>query len=493
MGYGCGGNRTNMGSPYRITAATRIAGAYALFASLWVLFSDRLLGAVFSNPADLTRAQTWKGWLFVTVTSVLVWVMIREHTRRMDRAQRELHENERRLRSLYTQLAEAQRIAELGSWEWSKDTGELRLSEQMRRILGTQDAHARIRTYSDMAELIVPEDREAFLESLQGAVHERRTFDIAHRIQRPDGEIRELHTFGEALAGEDGRLSGCLGVTRDVTERNRAEREARRQREELAEADKMISLGILVSGVAHEINNPTHSIMLNVPLIRQAFEDALPVLEGHARTHADFKLANLPFEEMRADVPRIIDEIREGAERIRFIVSELKNYARREDSAEMAPLHVNDVVEAALTLLAGPIKKATTRFSKDLGEDLPPVRGNLRRLEQVVINLVLNACQALPDRERAVRVATLFDPARNKVCIVVEDEGRGIRPEDMNHIKDPFFTTRRESGGTGLGLAVSARITEEHGGRLDFTSEPDRGTRAVLSLPACREETHHDV
>jgi polar amino acid transport system substrate-binding protein len=139
-------------------------------------------------------------------------------------------------------------------------------------------------------------------------------------------------------------------------------------------------------------------------------------------------------------------------------------------------------------LLANPIRKATHHFSTSYQEELPRVRGNLRRLEQVAINLILNACQSLSGTERAIRVETSLDEEENRVVLTVADEGEGIPESVLARITDPFFTTRREAGGTGLGLAVAARIAEEHAGRLSFESEQGRGTVARLSLPIAEEE-----
>jgi polar amino acid transport system substrate-binding protein len=274
----------------------------------------------------------------------------------------------------------------------------------------------------------------------------------------------------------------------DIEERKRAERMAERHRQEMIQADKLISLGTLVSGVAHEINNPNHFIMLNAPLLRDVWRDALPMLEERAARDPDLRLANLPWEEMRVEIPELIEEILRGAERIRNIVGELRAYSRVHDPRRGERVRLNDVVASALRMLANPIKKATERFEVAYGEGLPDVFGNPGRLEQVVVNLILNACQALTDTESAIEVRTGYDRDAGRVFVAVRDEGCGIADEDRTHIMDPFFTTKRERGGTGLGLAVSARIAEEHDARLEFDSAAGRGTTATLALPAMEEE-----
>jgi polar amino acid transport system substrate-binding protein len=142
------------------------------------------------------------------------------------------------------------------------------------------------------------------------------------------------------------------------------------------------------------------------------------------------------------------------------------------------------VAQAAVRLVEPSIRTATTRFSASYGEHLPPFRGNTQRIEQVLVNLILNACQALPDRERAVELTTWSDPERATVVFRLRDEGCGIAPEHLARLTDPFFTTKRDSGGTGLGLSVSAGIAKEHGGTLTFDSTPGSGTIVTLMLPA---------
>ncbi len=274
----------------------------------------------------------------------------------------------------------------------------------------------------------------------------------------------------------------------DIRERRRAEEEAERHREQLLEAEKMIALGTLVAGVAHEINNPNHFIMLNVPILRSAWRDAARILDAHFEANPAFGLANLPYSEMREEVPELMQEILNGAERIKLIVSELRDYTRGEGVRDMGPVSLNDALRSALTLVADPLKHATNRFSIEYGENLPKVRGNMRRIEQVFINLIANAYQALTDKDQAVEVTSVYDSESGELMVTVRDEGAGMRAADFAHIRDPFYTTKRDSGGTGLGLSIAARIIEQHKGRLTYESKIGAGTTARLYLPALGEE-----
>jgi polar amino acid transport system substrate-binding protein len=245
---------------------------------------------------------------------------------------------------------------------------------------------------------------------------------------------------------------------------------------------------VLVSGVAHEINNPNGLILLDVPILKAAFDDAREVLDAHRLEHGEFQLAGLPYERMRSEIPRMIDDMLAASRRIGHIVTDLKDFARREDAPRLEPVDLEAVARAAARLVENRIAKATTRFEVELAPGLPRVRGHAQRIEQVIVNLLLNACEALPDPSRAVRLLSRRDVITRTVVLEVQDEGVGISAEHLAHVTDPFFTTKRESGGTGLGLSVSARIVKEHGGALEFRSAPGAGTVAILTLPEHREE-----
>jgi signal transduction histidine kinase len=277
-------------------------------------------------------------------------------------------------------------------------------------------------------------------------------------------------------------------LANEVSERKRALEELQRHQDKLIQADKMASLGILVSGVAHEINNPNALILLNTSILKEAYADAIEILEEYYRQHGDFSLGGLPYSRMRQEVPRLSDEVQESARRIRRIVDDLKDFSRRDDAALSTFFALNPVVEAALRLVDPTLRQATAHFHLELASDLPEICGSPQRIEQVVINLVLNACQALTDRSGTITVITRLNSTATRVVLEVRDSGGGILPEHLPHLTDPFFTTKREIGGTGLGLAISAGIIEKHGGILEFASTPGVGTIVTVHLPLLSRE-----
>jgi polar amino acid transport system substrate-binding protein len=272
-------------------------------------------------------------------------------------------------------------------------------------------------------------------------------------------------------------------LAEEVAERNKALEELRRHQDKLIQADKMASLGTLVSGVAHEINNPNGLMLLDIPILKRVHDDAGEILENFYREHGDFMLGGVPYSEMRAEIPRILDEMQDSSKRIKRIVNDLKDFARRDDAGKKELIDINDTVQTALRLVDPTIRSSTRHFTVNYAEALPEILGNGQRIEQVIVNLVLNACQALPDMGRGVSLSTSFDKREQSVVIQVTDEGIGIAEEHLQYLLDPFFTTKRDSGGTGLGLSVSAGIVKEHGGTLRFESAPDKGTTVTLSLP----------
>jgi len=277
-------------------------------------------------------------------------------------------------------------------------------------------------------------------------------------------------------------------LAREVAERKLALEELRRHQDKLIQADKMASLGILVSGVAHEINNPTGLMLLNLPILRDVYSDALAELEERFRREGDFLLGGVSYARMRDEVPHMLEEMVHASQRIKRIVEDLKDFARPDAVAAMEPFDINRVVQAAVRLVDPSLRKATNRFSAVYGDGLPRVWGNPLRIEQVVINLLINACQSLTASDRAIELETAWDQFAGLVTVSVRDEGVGIAPEHMPHLTDPFFTTKRESGGTGLGLSISAGIVQEHGGDITFSSPTGGGTLVRLSLPAMKEE-----
>jgi signal transduction histidine kinase len=243
----------------------------------------------------------------------------------------------------------------------------------------------------------------------------------------------------------------------------------------------------MVSGLAHEVNNPNNIIKLTAHLLDKSWRDIVPILEKRYLEEGDFRIAGQKFTLARTIVPEHITGIRNNALRIEGIIKNLRDFARKGVANLHSRADLNTIVSMAATILNSQIKHSCRNFNLVLDETVPTVRGNPQQLEQVVINLILNAIQSLPTRERKVTVSTSFDRDNGFVLIMVDDEGAGMPPDVKERIGEPFFTTKIDRGGTGLGLAISAFIIKEHQGLLEFESEPDNGTTVRVKLPVALE------
>lgn len=296
-------------------------------------------------------------------------------------------------------------------------------------------------------------------------------------VTRKDGRRINVETSAVLILDADGNHIGYRGLDKDITERVRS-------REQMFQAAKMVSLGTLVSGVAHEINNPITSIMLNSPILHKIWNDISPVLDEYCEKNGDIRVGSSKYTQLRERVPVLLSDITEGTKRVKKIVDELKNFSRQKPSDLSEDVDINEAIKTAVGLVSNLIKKATKHFKAEYYENIPLFKGNIQRIEQVAINLIINACEALSNSECATSVSTSYDANSDSVVMSINDEGEGILPEVLERIGDPFFTTKRDTGGTGLGLAITSRIIEDHAGTIEFYSVPGEGTTVKVMIPA---------
>ena len=332
-------------------------------------------------------------------------------------------------------------------------------------------------------DLVAPAHRERVAAQLERDLRGDSTPQLDVDVLARDGSVRTvLFSESSAMLFEGETPTGILVTGMDITERKRAMEQARQQQQQLIQADKMASLGVLVSGVAHEINNPNNFIMLNGRICSRVWADIQPILRQYYEAHGEFLLGGMPYSEAQPRIGQLIAGIGEGAQRIKHIVQNLRDFARRDTGDLDRSVDLNGVVESSITLVRNLIDKSTSRFTLSLARGLPPVRGSFQQLEQVLINLITNACQALPDRERGIDVETRLE--EDWLLVEVRDQGVGIPEQNLERILDPFFTTKQDTGGTGLGLSISYNIVKNHGGSLEIRSRTGEGTTAAVRLPA---------
>jgi two-component system NtrC family sensor kinase len=306
---------------------------------------------------------------------------------------------------------------------------------------------------------------------------------IEDRWTTKDNQVIFVRENVRAIKDEGGNILYYEGTVEDITGKKKAEEKAKQQEQQLIQADKMIALGTLVSGVAHEINNPNNFIMMNTPLLLELWQETCPILQRYYETAGDFSIKGFNYSELKRAVPGLFEGIINGAKRINNIVAELKDFARRETDDIDQNVDIDEVVKTAVNLISTMIEKSTLHFSVHYGKNIPVFKGNFQRLEQVLVNLIRNSCEALPDKEKGIFISTGFNERTGLITVKVVDEGTGIEPQHLKYIMDPFFTTRRDSGGTGLGLSISAAIINHHGGNLSFDTQPGKGTTATITIP----------
>jgi len=295
-----------------------------------------------------------------------------------------------------------------------------------------------------------------------------------------DGDrFMEVHTL--PVYNKEEEVDGILEFYRDVTLEKTYE-------QQIQQADKLASLGQLVSGIGHEINNPNQFIRGNIKIIRQAINDMLPIVDEYQKQHADLKIARLKYDFFREHIMTLIDDMAHGSERIKGIVEGLRGFARKDEGLLVDKVDVNTLLEATTRLVQNEVHKHA-EIDLELGMDMETFRGNSQKIEQIFVNLIVNAAQAIPDDRKGLITVRTFMGGNEHVVIEIEDNGKGMDEKTQKQIFDPFFTTKRAKGGTGLGLAIAFRIVEEHRGSISVSSTPGIGTKFTIRIPVKEDES----
>ncbi|MBD3318087.1 MAG: PAS domain S-box protein [Chitinivibrionales bacterium] len=390
-------------------------------------------------------------------------------------AENRLRISEERFHQLANNVKDVFRLFDL---EW--DT-LLFVSPAYRQVWGRPPEKAG-NTLAARSDHILEEDKAieetAFTAVCRG---EKPSAIVEFRIRRPDLTVRWIRTEYFAVTNEKNIVHRIAAVSTDITPFKEAAAREHAHQQQLIQADKMASLGVLVAGVAHEINNPTNYITLSTPLLRKAWETIMPIVEERFTDLDTPCMGTNTYTEFAGTMDYLLRSIEDGASRIKRIVTDLKEYARLDNSKTDEEVDVNKIVESAVNLMGSHIKKQTKSFSLSLSDIPAPCKGNFQRLEQVMINLIQNACDALTTNEQPIHVSTTVSD--KTVDVVVHDEGKGIPKDLISKVQDPFFTTKRDSGGTGLGLSVTAGIIQEHGGTIDIESKTGFGSTVTVKIP----------
>ena len=282
--------------------------------------------------------------------------------------------------------------------------------------------------------------------------------------------IRELLELRE----EAGRLKSRHRIVEEALQKSE---------QQLQQAQKMEALGTLVAGVAHEINNPINLIMYNLPLIQKIWFDFLPVLMEQKKVFPDQKFGGFTYEFLEDNLPQLVADMDMAANRVAKIVSDLKNFSKQSNVAEKSALQVNTAVKNALRLAQTTLRKSGVKIELELGEDLPLMQGNLQSIEQIILNIIINAIQAIDHENGIIRIRSGLQKKDGRILIAVSDNGCGISAAVADKLFLPFVTDKQEEGGTGLGLSVTYGLVQAHGGDISFETRKGKGTTFTITMP----------
>jgi len=254
--------------------------------------------------------------------------------------------------------------------------------------------------------------------------------------------------------------------------------------QQLQQAQKMETLGTLVAGVAHEINNPINLIMYNIPLLQKIWADFMPVLKERQSMEPNQKFGGFDYDFLADNLAQLMADMEMAAHRVAKTVSDLKNFSRQSNVAEKLPLQVNSAVRNAMRLAQTTLRTSAVEVNLQFGEDLPDIDGNLQSIEQIILNIIINAVQAIDHDQGKIDVTTGYRNQDGRVYIRITDNGRGISTAISDKIFLPFISDKQSEGGTGLGLSVSYSLVKAHKGEIVFDTTPGEGTTFTVYLPS---------
>jgi PAS domain S-box-containing protein len=355
-------------------------------------------------------------------------------------------------------LAEGQHLSRTGSFSWRVATDEITWSEQLYRIFGF-DRGVPV-TLELIGTRIHPEDLSAFEEQIERSRQDGSDVQLEFRLQMPDHSVKYLHTVAHGTRDQNGRLE-YIGAVQDVTERRLSEEALSKVRSELAHVARVTSLGVLTASIAHEVNQPLSGIITN---------------------------ANTCLRMLAADPPNIggarettLRTIRDG-NRASDVITRLRAlFGKKDTTTDLVDL--NKATREVIALSLSELQRGRVILHAEFADDLPLVTGDRVQLQQVILNLVRNALDAMSgvdDRPRQLRIITDRDE-HDRVRLTIQDAGVGFESQDAERLFEAFYTTKNE--GMGIGLSVSRSIIESHHGRLWAAPNDGPGATFAFSIP----------
>ena len=297
--------------------------------------------------------------------------------------------------------------------------------------------------------------------------------DITYVEREDSDKFIALRTY--PIFGKEKNVNTVLEVCRDITTQKKMETQ-------LLQSYKLASLGKLVAGVAHEINNPNTFILGNLKIIQESLADLIKISDKYNIEHRELKIARLNYQVFKDNISILLNDMIDGANRTKKIVSDLRNFAKKDDGCLTDLVDLNSIIKNNISLTRKNINKLALQ-EIDLYAELPCFSGNESKLEQVLINLIMNASEAIEHSNGLIKIKTDYDEKTGEVILSISDNGCGMDDTVIKNIFDPFFTTKRDKGGTGLGLSITYGIVKDHGGKIDVESKAGEGTKFTIKFP----------
>jgi PAS domain S-box-containing protein len=372
------------------------------------------------------------------------------------------------LRQTEAYLEEGQRLTHTGSWAWNVARREnVHWSQEQYRLFGL-DPRSDSLSFETAYQRIHPEDRAKFDEAVERAVRERSDFEVDFRTVLSDGSTKYLRSVGHPVFSATGELVEFVGTGMDVTERRQAEKERERLRQvqaDLAHINRATTMGELTASLAHEINQP----------IAAAVTDARTCLRWLAREQPD-------LAEARETAARMVKAVTRASD----IISRLRQLFKK-GAPQTNLVDASEVIQEMVILLRGEASRSSVSIQTELSADSPRIMADRVQLQQVLMNLMLNGIEAMPDTKSGGQLTIRSLRGEDgQLLISVSDTGVGLHPEQADQIFNAFFSTKAQ--GTGMGLSISRSIIESHGGRLWATSNSGRGATFNFTLPAAEAQ-----
>jgi len=308
----------------------------------------------------------------------------------------------------------------------------------------------------------------AALSDGKSLVFERHGFMEPERLER---------VFVYSVKEKRGQEDDVLLRISDITEQRLLEKQ-------IIQSEKMASLGVMVSSIAHEINNPVNFISFNIPILRDYVTELLPIVDTYAREHPDFEIGHMPYCDFRVDIFKLLANIEHGSGRITNFISNLKDFSQVKDKFKEDWVDLNVVIAKMLSICRVQLKKSVKSLITKIPDNPPRIWTDPSALEQILLNLMVNAAQAAEKEDSRIELSVeINDSWLDHIVFEVSDNGSGMDQKTMQKIFDPFFTTKSGAGGTGLGLYVTHNLVESLRGRIEVESEAGKGSTFRVILP----------